>query len=105
MYLAVSMESISAVLLTEREKRQVPIYFEITKVLPVVTDKPIKQILTRPEKSGRVAKWATKLGEHDIEFRGRNSIKGQVLADFLAETPFVEGEDKETKKFETPNEE
>ncbi|GJY56815.1 reverse transcriptase domain-containing protein [Tanacetum coccineum] len=56
----------------------------------LLIDKPIKQILTRPEKSGRVAKWATKLGEHDIEFRGRNSIKGQVLADFLAETPFVE---------------
>ncbi|GKC54016.1 reverse transcriptase domain-containing protein [Tanacetum coccineum] len=27
------------------------------------------------------------LGEHEIEFRGRNSIKGHILADFLAKTP------------------
>ncbi|XP_071739378.1 uncharacterized protein [Rutidosis leptorrhynchoides] len=29
---------------------------------------------------------AIELGEHDIEFQVRNSIKGQVLADFIAET-------------------
>ncbi|GKG00493.1 reverse transcriptase domain-containing protein, partial [Tanacetum coccineum] len=38
------------------------------------------------EKSGRIAKWAIDLGEHDIELKGRNSIKGHILADFLAET-------------------
>ncbi|GKB46016.1 reverse transcriptase domain-containing protein, partial [Tanacetum coccineum] len=29
-------------------------------------------------------------GEHEIEFRGRNLIKGKILADFLAETPLPE---------------
>nr|GEU52238.1 hypothetical protein [Tanacetum cinerariifolium] len=43
-------------------------------------------ILARLEKSGRIAKWAIELGEHEIEFRGRKSNKGQILADFLAET-------------------
>ncbi|GKB07035.1 hypothetical protein Tco_0835268 [Tanacetum coccineum] len=38
------------------------------------------------------------LREHEIEFRGRNSIKGQILADFLAETPL-------TKNKEAKNEE
>ncbi|XP_071736366.1 uncharacterized protein [Rutidosis leptorrhynchoides] len=40
----------------------------------------------KPEKSGRMDKWAIELGEHDIEFQVRNSIKGQVFADFIAET-------------------
>nr|GEW75101.1 putative ribonuclease H-like domain-containing protein [Tanacetum cinerariifolium] len=70
----------------------------------VLTDKPIKQILVRPVKSGRIAKWANELGEHDIVFKGRNSVKGQILADFLAETPSIEEKDIETKKPETTNE-
>lgn len=37
--------------------------------IQVLTNKPIKQVLTRPEVSGRLAKWAIELGEHDIEFR------------------------------------
>ncbi|GJZ87490.1 reverse transcriptase domain-containing protein, partial [Tanacetum coccineum] len=66
--------------------------------IKVLTDKPNKQILARPEKSGRIAKWAIELGEHDIEFKERNSIKGQILADILAETPSIENKDMETRK-------
>ncbi|XP_071713609.1 uncharacterized protein [Rutidosis leptorrhynchoides] len=40
-----------------------------------------------------MAKWAIELGEHDIEFRVRHAIKGQVLADFIAETDSVNEED------------
>nr|GEZ13836.1 reverse transcriptase domain-containing protein [Tanacetum cinerariifolium] len=43
---------------------------------------------------GRVAKWAIVLGEHEIEFKGKNSIKGQILADFLAETSSTEIEEE-----------
>ncbi|GJS74237.1 hypothetical protein Tco_0707078 [Tanacetum coccineum] len=49
------------------------------------------------------AKWAIKLGEHEIEFRGRNSVKGHILADFLAETPSMgdrEINDEEAKRKE-----
>ncbi|XP_071740833.1 uncharacterized protein [Rutidosis leptorrhynchoides] len=42
-----------------------------------------------------MAKWAIELGEHDIEFRVRHAIKGQVLADFIAETDSVNEEDTE----------
>ncbi|GKD47895.1 hypothetical protein Tco_1276871 [Tanacetum coccineum] len=45
----------------------------------------------------RIDKWAIELGEHDIEFRGRNSIKGQILADFLVEIPTTESKEKETQ--------
>ncbi|GKE08944.1 reverse transcriptase domain-containing protein [Tanacetum coccineum] len=118
MYLTASEQSISAVLMAERGKKQVPMYFvsltlhgaeleypELEKLIlalvyaarklrryfqahpiQVQSDKPIKQILARPEKLGRIAKWAIKLGEHEIKFRGRNSVKGHILADFLAET-------------------
>ncbi|XP_071687372.1 uncharacterized protein [Rutidosis leptorrhynchoides] len=43
--------------------------------------------------SSRMAKWAIELGEHDIEFRVRHAIKGQVLADFIAETDSIDEED------------
>ncbi|GKF04048.1 reverse transcriptase domain-containing protein, partial [Tanacetum coccineum] len=66
---------------------------------------PSKKILARPDKSGLIAKWDIELGEHDIKFRGCNSVKGQVLADFLVEMPFAEGEDVEIKKPKKINEE
>ncbi|GJV84805.1 hypothetical protein Tco_1524703 [Tanacetum coccineum] len=47
-------------------------------------------ILSKTKNSGRLAKWVVELGEHAITYRPRTSIKGQVLADFLAELP-VEG--------------
>ncbi|XP_052621664.1 uncharacterized protein LOC111883765 [Lactuca sativa] len=55
--------------------------------IEVLTSYPIKQILLKPETSGRLAKWAIELGEHDINYRPRTSIKGQALADFLLEIP------------------
>ena len=35
--------------------------------------------------TGRIAKWGTILGAFDIKYRPRTSIKGQVLADLVAE--------------------
>ncbi|GJZ84528.1 reverse transcriptase domain-containing protein [Tanacetum coccineum] len=51
----------------------------------VITDQPIKQILSRPEATGRLKKWSIKLGEYDIQYRPRTSIKGQILPDFVVE--------------------
>ncbi|GKD94655.1 reverse transcriptase domain-containing protein [Tanacetum coccineum] len=102
MYQAVLEESISAVLLAERRKKQIPIYFKSQALkwakmeypwlkkltlalvyatrrlqqyfqahpIQILTDKPIKQILARPEKSGR---------------------------QILAETPTTESKEKETQ--------
>ncbi|KAL0403666.1 UNVERIFIED_CONTAM: Retrovirus-related Pol polyprotein from transposon gypsy [Sesamum radiatum] len=35
--------------------------------------------------TGRLVKWAVELGEYDIEYQGRTSIKAQALADFIVE--------------------
>ncbi|XP_076937122.1 uncharacterized protein LOC143604571 [Bidens hawaiensis] len=53
----------------------------------VLTGYKLKNYLSKPELSGRLAKWAIELGEHMIEYKPRPAIKGQVLADFVTEVP------------------
>ncbi|XP_022899405.1 uncharacterized protein LOC111412714 [Olea europaea var. sylvestris] len=59
-------------------------YFQ-SHTVQVMTDQPIKQILHRPETSGRMLKWAIELSEFDIEFRPKTAIKAQALVDFIVE--------------------
>ncbi|KAL5575739.1 hypothetical protein UlMin_017438 [Ulmus minor] len=59
-------------------------YFQAHTII-VPTKFPLKQILQKPETSGRLAKWSIELGEFDILFKPRTAIKGQALADFIAE--------------------
>ncbi|GJU74289.1 reverse transcriptase domain-containing protein [Tanacetum coccineum] len=118
-YLAASHGAISAVLMTERDTVQTPVYF-VSRALQgpelnyspmeklvlslvftakrlrryfqahpieVITDQPIKQIMSHPDVAGRLQKWSVMLGEHNITYRLRTSVKGQILADFLVEKP------------------
>ncbi|GJZ61478.1 reverse transcriptase domain-containing protein [Tanacetum coccineum] len=55
--------------------------------IAVITDQPIKQIMSRPNVTRRLQKWSVMLGEHNITYRPRMSVKGQILADFLIEKP------------------
>lgn len=71
-------------------------YFQAHQI-EVLTNCPIKQILLKPETSGRLAKWAIELGEHHISYCPRTSIKGRALVDFLLEIP---GEGKSTTQGE-----
>ena len=60
----------------------------------------MKQVLHKPETSGRLMKWALELSEFDIRYKPKTAIKGQVLADFIMEfTPTELAEDTRT----TPN--
>nr|XP_027122134.1 uncharacterized protein LOC113739086 [Coffea arabica] len=59
-------------------------YFQAHSIA-VLTDQPLRQILTKPEVSGRMIKWAVELAEHDISYQPRTTIKAQALADFLAD--------------------
>nr|XP_027124543.1 uncharacterized protein LOC113741245 [Coffea arabica] len=52
------------------------------------TDQPLRQVLSRPEASGRLTKWAIEMGEYDLSYEPRKAIKAQALADFLAELTF-----------------
>nr|GFA00437.1 hypothetical protein [Tanacetum cinerariifolium] len=53
----------------------------------------------------RIAQWAIELGEHDIEFKRRNSVKRHIQADFLIKTPPVEENKMEIRKLGTAKEE
>ncbi|GJW68588.1 reverse transcriptase domain-containing protein [Tanacetum coccineum] len=54
--------------------------------IKVITDKPISQILNNREATGRLAMWGIELEAYGIKYAPRSAIKGQVLADFLADT-------------------
>ncbi|GKA93958.1 reverse transcriptase domain-containing protein [Tanacetum coccineum] len=131
-YLAASKEAVSVVLMTEREAKQMPIYF-VSRALRgpevnytsmeklvlalvhaskrlrryfqahpivVITDQPIKNILSNPEVAGRMQKWSIQLGEFGIHYRPRISVKGQVLADFIIERPEEENPNASAKEEE-----
>jgi ribonuclease HI len=59
-------------------------YFQ-AHAIQVLTEYPLKKILQKPDLSGRLVNWSVELGQFDIEFYPRTSIKGQVLTDFLLE--------------------
>ncbi|GAV68091.1 RVT_3 domain-containing protein, partial [Cephalotus follicularis] len=50
-----------------------------------LTDKPLEQVLANPNTSGRLSKWSVKLGEYDVKFEARPTIKSQVLTDFVGD--------------------
>ena len=45
-----------------------------------------------PDAAGRMALWAVELSEFDIQYRPWTSIKGQAVADFIAEFTLMEGQ-------------
>ncbi|XP_071714719.1 uncharacterized protein [Rutidosis leptorrhynchoides] len=75
-------------------------YFQAHPI-QVFTDQLIKHVLARPEIYGRMVKWAIELGEHEITFLPRHSVKGQVVVDFLVELPsdmVKQGETRVTRR-------
>ena len=64
--------------------RKLPHYFQAHTIV-IFNQLPLKTILRNADYIGRVAKWGTILGVFDIKYMPRTSIKGQVLADLVAE--------------------
>ena len=62
-------------------------YMQAYTVHVVSKADPIKYILSRPVLSGRLAKWAMILKQHDLVYVPQKAVKGQALADFLADHP------------------
>ena len=58
----------------------------------VLTDKPLRRAMTSLEAVGRMALWAIKLSEFDVQYHPRTAMKGQVVADFIAEFTNMEGQ-------------
>jgi predicted regulator of amino acid metabolism with ACT domain len=59
-------------------------YFE-AHTIRVLTDQPLHDIFSNWDSIRRISKWAMKLSEHVVDFEKRNTIKYQILADFVAE--------------------
>ena len=124
LYIAVLQAAINAALVREEEESQRPLYFisrafqgaeeryprmeklafalvtAARKLKPyfqaytiiVLTDQPLKRAMRA---AGRMALWAIELSKFDIQYRPRTAIKGQIMADFIAEYTQPEGKGAE----------
>ena len=76
------MEKLILALVTAARKLR--LYFQ-AHTIEVAIEYPMKQVLHKPETSGRLMKWAIELSEFDIRYKPKTAIKGQVLVDFVME--------------------
>ena len=51
----------------------------------ILTQLPLKSVLWTADYTGRITLWNTILGAFDIKYMPRTSVKGQVLANLVAE--------------------
>ena len=84
-----------AILAMVHGTRKLPHYFQAHTVV-ILTQLPLKAILRSADYTGRIAKWGMILGAFDIKYMPRTSIKGQILADLVAE--FAEGPTEDESK-------
>ncbi|XP_065033836.1 uncharacterized protein LOC135666192 [Musa acuminata AAA Group] len=70
-------------------------YFQAHPV-EVITDQPLRQVLTKFDVAGRLLRWAVELGEHDISYVPRTAMKAQAVADFVAELAPMDRDPEQT---------
>ena len=63
-----------------------------------MTDKPLRKVMSSPESARRMDLWEIELSEFDIWYCPRTAIKGQVVADFIAEFTLRDGQGAEEKR-------
>nr|GEU39734.1 reverse transcriptase domain-containing protein [Tanacetum cinerariifolium] len=90
MYLSASYGTISAVLMTERDAVQTPVYF-LSRALqpPELNYTPMEKLVLALVCAAKraITKIKRHAGENNITYQPRTSVKGQILADFLVEKP------------------
>ena len=86
------MEKLAFALVTVAQKLKP--YFQ-AYIIVVLTDKPLQRAMGSPDAAGRMALWAVELSEFDIQYRPCTAIKGQVVANFIAEFTLLEGQGAE----------
>ncbi|XP_028051260.1 uncharacterized protein LOC114255918 [Camellia sinensis] len=64
--------------------RKLAHYFHAHMIV-MLTEFPLKVLFEKVDFTGRILKWVVELGQYDIKFRPRTTIKAQALADFVAE--------------------
>ena len=73
-----------AILTVVHGTRKLPHYFQ-THTVVVLTQLPLRAVLRSADYMGRIAKWGTILGAFDIKYMSCTSVKGQILANLVAE--------------------
>ena len=86
------MEKLAFALITAARKLKP--YFQAHAIV-VLTDQPLKRAMNSPEAAGRMALWAIELSEFDVQYRPRTAVKGQIVANFIAE--YTQSKDKEVE--------
>ena len=76
------MEKLAFALVTAA--RKLKLYFQAHTII-VLTDQPLKRAMSNTEAAERMALWAIELSEFDMQYRLRTTVKGQIVADFIAE--------------------
>ena len=84
------MEKLTFTLVTAARKLKP--HFQAHAII-VLTDQPLERAMSSPEAVGRMALWVIELSEFDIQYRPRTAIKGQAVADFIAEYTQLEGKE------------
>ena len=73
-----------AILVVVHATRKLPHYFQAHTVI-VLTQLPLRSVLQSANYTGRIAMWSTLLEAFDIKYMPRTFVKGQVLANLIAE--------------------
>ena len=73
-----------AILAVVQAIRKLSYYFQAHTII-ILMQLPLRSTLRSADYTRRVAKWGTILGVFDIKYMSRTSVKGQVLADLVAE--------------------
>ena len=73
-----------AILTVVHVTRMFPHYFQ-SHIIVVLAQLLLRSLLRSADYIGRIAKWGTILGAFDIKYMPRTSIKGQILANLMAE--------------------
>jgi len=76
------LEKLAFALITASRKLK---HYFLAHPITVLTNFPLRQVLQKPDVSGRLMKWSIELTQYDIHFSPRPAIKGQAVADFIAE--------------------
>ena len=76
------MEKLAFSLVTTTRKLKP--YFQ-AYMLNVLTDHPLKKALNKLKAARGLIQWAVELSEFNVQYKPREVIKAQVLADFIAE--------------------
>ena len=76
----------SAALALQVAAKKLRPYFQGHTII-VLTNLPLRSTIHKPDIWERMARWAVEPSEFGIKYKPRLAMKGQVLADFLAEVP------------------